>query len=397
MVAPKIPPAIELAPIASSKGSSIAPSNGFFSTVTRWTPRIVGAIVGILMIGFGNAAMALQREDSGPPVMELQRALTLARCYDGPMSDYFGELTEAAVIKCQRKFGLTPDGIAGPQTMAKLQGRSIEAQPWGGSANPPSSRMNSGTGVTQMGDSGGSVSVIQTKLKRLNLYTDAIDGVFGPRTEVAVRQFQQAVGLPINGRVGAEELTRLDYYGQQNVSLTPSPSRILLSKNQLAVDDWGSDVKHLQDRLREKGYFRRNPSTGNYQNETRDAVINFQRSQGFVATGVADPMTLQALGLQPGTQISQPPVFNPKEFTQVGSNTSIPQRAVAPNARYVVVIPKQNDQTFARVRRVTEIAQLFSSNKGDYIVVGSSPSRAWAENRSNYFRSIGFDARVDYQ
>jgi peptidoglycan hydrolase-like protein with peptidoglycan-binding domain len=399
MVAPNYSSAIELAPIASS--------NGFFSTLTRWTPRIVGAIVGILIIGLGNAAMALQRGDGGPAVRELQEALTSASCYDGPTNGTFGEMTENGVMTCQRRWGLTPDGIAGPKTLAKLQGR-IESRPEAQSYTPPyAGRANPNPGVSsreglvERGASSDTVSFIQTKLKSFNFYTGAIDGEFGGQTETAVRQFQRAVMLPIDGKVGTPEMSAFDSY-QPPTSTTPSSSTIVLSRNQLRMGDSGTDVVHLQDRLRAAGSFQ-DDSTGRYRTLTRDAVIDFQRNHGLRATGVADAMTLEALGLKPGTQIGQAPLWNPSQepFITPGSSTpihqSLPTRAVTPNSRYVVVIPKQNEQTLGQVRRVIGGAQMFTSSKGDYIVAGTSTTRAWAEKRSNYLRSVGLDARVDYQ
>ncbi len=397
MVAPNISPITELAPIESPFGFPIGSSNGFLSTVTRWTPRIVGAIVGILILGFGNAAMALQRGDGGSEVFDLQQAMTLANCYNGPINGNFAELTEAGVMNCQRKFGLTPDGIAGPQTMARLQGRPIEFR---NPIPPNGERANSREGLIERGASGDTVSFIQKKLKQFNFYPGPIDGEFGSQTEAAVRQFQQVTRLPIDGKVGTPEITAFDTYQPPNVA-AQYQSRIVLSKNQLAMGDWGTDVEHLQDRLKAAGYFQGEP-TGNYKARTRNAVIDFQRNQGFRATGVADAMTLEALGLQPGAQVSQTPLWEPSgPFTPGGSNTpihqSLPPRVATPNSRYVVVIPKENEQTFGKVRRVIGGAQIFPSSKGDYIRAGTSTTRAGAEKRSNYLRSVGFDARVDYQ
>ncbi len=404
MVAPNSSPANQVAPIAStltsSKASPIGLSNGCFSTVTQWTPRILGAIVGILILGFGNAAMALQKGATGQAVVDLQEALTASGCYNGPVNGNFADMTEAGVIECQTRFGLSPDGVAGPRTMAQLQGRSMADQPWGGRANPTAT-VDSRDGVVERGASGDTVSFIQMKLQQFNFYTGPIDGQFGPQTEAAVRQFQQVTKLPIDGKVGSEEMAKFDSYEPPNVSTTQSPSRIVLSRNQLAMGDSGTDVEHLQDQLRAVGYFQRS-STGNYGNITREAVIDFQRSRSFRATGVADAMTLESLGLQPGTQVSAAPVWQPSNgFTTASSSTSIhqslPTRAVTPNSRYVVVIPKQNEQTLEQVRRVIRGAQMFSSHKGDYIMAGTSTTRAGAEKRSNYLRSVGLDARVDYQ
>jgi murein DD-endopeptidase MepM/ murein hydrolase activator NlpD len=65
----------------------------------------------------------LQAGMLGSDVRTLQVALT-HRGYRVPATGKFGALTYAAVIRFQREHGLTPDGIAGPGTVAALRGRS---------------------------------------------------------------------------------------------------------------------------------------------------------------------------------------------------------------------------------------------------------------------------------
>ncbi|MEO0409914.1 MAG: peptidoglycan-binding domain-containing protein, partial [Cyanobacteria bacterium P01_A01_bin.135] len=63
----------------------------------------------------------IERDSDGPLVLELQRRLTELGIYDGPISGFFGELTEAAVIQFQQSQGLTADGIVGPTTAEALR------------------------------------------------------------------------------------------------------------------------------------------------------------------------------------------------------------------------------------------------------------------------------------
>lgn len=44
-----------------------------------------------------------------------------------------------------------------------------------------------------------SLSEVQAGLKRLGLYTGAVDGIIGPKTEAAIKTFQQQNGLPETG------------------------------------------------------------------------------------------------------------------------------------------------------------------------------------------------------
>ncbi len=57
---------------------------------------------------------------SGRDVSTVQRALHHAG-YRIPIDGHFGPATKRAVIRFQRKHGLTPDGMVGPQTWAELR------------------------------------------------------------------------------------------------------------------------------------------------------------------------------------------------------------------------------------------------------------------------------------
>lgn len=61
----------------------------------------------------------MRRGSKGPEVVALQKALSREGFLLRPDGD-FGPATEAAVLKVQRQWGLTPDGIAGPRTLEAL-------------------------------------------------------------------------------------------------------------------------------------------------------------------------------------------------------------------------------------------------------------------------------------
>ena len=66
--------------------------------------------------------MSLKRGSRGSEVTDLQKKLKAAGYDPGPIDGIFGPKTEAAVRAYQQAFGLTVDGIAGPQTMGSLNG-----------------------------------------------------------------------------------------------------------------------------------------------------------------------------------------------------------------------------------------------------------------------------------
>lgn len=59
------------------------------------------------------------------------------------------------------------------------------------------------------GSTGSVVTQIQTKLKEQGIFNDKADGVFGSKTEAAVKTFQQKNGLTADGKVGPATLKEL--------------------------------------------------------------------------------------------------------------------------------------------------------------------------------------------
>lgn len=95
--------------------SQLANGNWVYS---RW---IVGEVGG----GTGGGAPSTQNlrpGSRGDGVINLQNRLDTLGFYNGPITGYYGRLTEAAVREFQSSRGLLVDGIAGTQTLAILYG-----------------------------------------------------------------------------------------------------------------------------------------------------------------------------------------------------------------------------------------------------------------------------------
>ena len=63
--------------------------------------------------------------------------------------------------------------------------------------------------VLRRGSVESSVVLLQLRLRLLGYYRGDLGGIFGSRTERAVRRFQRTAGLPVNGVADAEVWTRL--------------------------------------------------------------------------------------------------------------------------------------------------------------------------------------------
>ena len=72
--------------------------------------------------------------------------------------------------------------------------------------------------LSKMGSTGQEVKQIQTFLKQKGYYFGNIDGIFGTATRTAVRNFQKANGLTVDGIVGKKTLAKLGISGSGNSS-----------------------------------------------------------------------------------------------------------------------------------------------------------------------------------
>jgi N-acetylmuramoyl-L-alanine amidase len=109
-------------------------------------------------------------------------------------SDVYDQEVADAVRAFQQRRGLIVDGVLGPHTHIALDGAHWKL----------GDRMLSHIpGHMVQGDD---VAELQERLLSLGFTPDRVDGVFGGKTEQAVRRFQRGVGLAIDGSVGPETL-----------------------------------------------------------------------------------------------------------------------------------------------------------------------------------------------
>jgi len=101
----------------------------------------------------------------------------------------------------------------------------------------------------QKGSKGQAVKDLQGALKALELLTGAVDGVFGKRTEDAVRAFQKLRGIEVDGIVGPITWLNIDEADQSEPVLRKGseglPVRRLQKRMQLA----GFEIPEVNGRL----------------------------------------------------------------------------------------------------------------------------------------------------
>ena len=160
----------------------------------------------------------LRRGSYGPNVLVVQSMLNrISQDYPAipkiwPPAAVFDENTETAVRKFQQIFNLTPDGIVGKGTWYKMiyLYNAINDLSELVSEGQRFSRVNfQYPGTVSRGQRGEAVSALQYMLSLIGEFYDVIptvqvDGVYGEGTEAAVRAFQQAAGLSVDGVAGEQ-------------------------------------------------------------------------------------------------------------------------------------------------------------------------------------------------
>ena len=217
---------------------------------------------------------SLRMGDSGSAVKDLQTKLKKLGYYDGTVDSTFGSGTYAAVRAFQKKYNLTADGVAGSETLKKLDSAYKNAN------------SDKDDDSLRMGDSGSAVKDLQTKLKKLGYYDGTVDSTFGSGTYAAVKAFQKKYNLTADGVAGSETLKKLDSAYKNADSDKDDDS--------LRKGATGSAVKNLQTKLKKLGFYNASID-GDYGDTTVAAVKAFQKKYNLTADGVAGSETLKKL------------------------------------------------------------------------------------------------------
>ncbi|HEX2360775.1 MAG TPA: N-acetylmuramoyl-L-alanine amidase [Jiangellaceae bacterium] len=128
--------------------------------------------------------------DTGPAVAEIRAKLHRLGLLDNRGSDQFDDDVYRAVLLFQQERGLSADGVVSATTY-----RVLDEARW-----RLGDRLLSY--VVANPQAGDDVLSLQRRLSELGFEVGRVDGVFGPRTDEALREFQRNVGLPADGTCG---------------------------------------------------------------------------------------------------------------------------------------------------------------------------------------------------
>lgn len=259
-----------------------------------------------------NEYVGLASGAGGPLVVQLQEALqATGLVVRGGADGSFGPATEASLKAFQRVNSLSETGVVsergatllklGVATPAPVETPAVEASAYLGLEN---------------GSRGTAVEDVQQALITAGVSVrGGADGVFGNVTEAALRTYQTALSVSIDGTVNQATLDKLGL--ASGSAPTPLPSATPLvpetpaedtpaptSSNPyvgLAVGTTGDLVKELQVALQGTGLVVLGGADGSFGAATKSALIAFQSVNGIPQTGVVTERGAGILSLGTGT------------------------------------------------------------------------------------------------
>ena len=207
------------------------------------------------------------------------------------------------------------------------------------------------------GDSGDAVLKLQKALKSLGYNVGTLDGKYGAYTENAVRKFQKANGLKVDGIAG-EKTQQAIYAAARRTqaptatprpSATPAPGSVFGGNYAtMALGDSGDRVRLLQNCLVSLGYAV-GAVDGKFGEGTHSAVIRFQSANGLKADGKAGAQTLRLIE---------------KRLREAARPTAVPTGSIVPNR---TLRPGYTGADVTSVqRRLKELGWLSGNASGTY-------------------------------
>ncbi|TVR27798.1 MAG: hypothetical protein EA389_01980 [Ilumatobacter sp.] len=260
----------------------------------------------------GSPLIGLTMGSRGPAVATVQQALLDAGLrFAGGADGIFGMATSNALRQFQHSKGLPVTGEIDAATAAALGAPTAIA-----AASPASSGASGATrslAGLAAGTVGNNVRALQQALLAAGIsFPGGDDGIFGPATANAVKEFQASRDLPVSGRVDQQTADALAAQAPP-APATSSGSNSGSSGGSGSTSGGGSStgyptfgergdrVRALQQALLQAGIEVPGGADGIFGAQTAGAIMNYQRREGLTVTGVVDATTASRLGLVAAT------------------------------------------------------------------------------------------------
>ncbi|WPB86348.1 peptidoglycan-binding domain-containing protein [Sediminicoccus rosea] len=152
--------------------------------------------------------------------------------------------------------------------------------------------------------SGGVTAMVQEKLQQAGVYAGRADGVWGPESQAALERFQQTRNLQVTGQLNQATAATLGIPPAELLSARNAPAAATTAPPALETVS-PAVIRNVQQRLRALGFYRGGVD-GIWGAGTQASLERFQQGRGLQPTGQVNPITLQALGLDPNAPAARP-------------------------------------------------------------------------------------------
>jgi peptidoglycan hydrolase-like protein with peptidoglycan-binding domain len=278
-----------------------ATANALSGIVIPSQPTSLTTLVGVRIGAQGAAVRTIQ-----------QSLISAGITFPGGADGIYGPATANALRIFQSRAGLNVTGEVDEATALLLTGQTL--------SKAPSTSMTALLGLAP-GARGPQVTVLQRILMSAGIaLTGGADGVFGPATSQALRQFQGQNQLSQSGVVDAVTATALDAVviapgpdqgtpsapSAPSTPSTPAPAPSAPAGSFPKIGDRGPQVAELQRALIAAGIPVPGGADGIFGSMTAGAVIAFQRHNGLPVNGVVDAEVAALLGLSAHNDAAAP-------------------------------------------------------------------------------------------
>ena len=160
--------------------------------------------------------------------------------YEGKIDGIFGNVSKNALISLQKTNNIDADGKIGPQTCTLLLNKqSIVRKIKLNTSNDTKVNTNPDSTYSQ------EIYDAQIILKDLGLYLSTVDGINGPGTKRAVKEFQSKAGLVSDGVIGSKTKAALSK-GKESYINTSEPLQTSTNSPQSSTEtiSYGLDLRN---------------------------------------------------------------------------------------------------------------------------------------------------------
>ena len=347
----------------------------FRASNKRWISALAAAVM--VCVCVTASAQSYRLGDEADEIATIQTALKQLKLYSAGITGHYGEKTETAVKKFQKKYALEDNGVVDEATRAALYEAAGITYTAGSSsssgASSSNSSVSSSSGTTLRYDMrSDAVLKLQQDLSKLGYYSGTISGHFGSKTEAAVMSFQKANGLSADGIAGSKTLAKIatalgnsSSSSSSNSSSSNSSSSSAASSSLLKQGTKSEAVRTLQQNLKTLGYYT-GSVTGNFGPLTKEAVYSFQKANGLSADGVAGEKTLAAISSKLKGGSSSGSSNNSSSSSSSSSNSSSSSTSSLLNTSITLQQGTKNDEVLKLQNMLTSLGFYTGNKTGNF-------------------------------